>query len=351
MNLIYLSPVPWNSFTQRPHAFVRAFQKYYSGAVIWVDPYPTRLPVWSDLKNRPNSIGFEREIPSWMTVRKPKALPIEPLTAFGFINSFLNRKLMNDLLERVENYSLVIGKPSRFALDLLMSGDFERTFYDAMDDFPFFYSGLSRKHMSYVEREVAKNVKKIVVSSTALSKKFSQLGFNSSLVLNGCYAAETLSQKNTSDKIVAGYIGTIANWFDWQFVIGLAKSHNQIKVHLYGPIHTKIPADLPGNIKLFPPINHRDVYTVMGGFSVGLIPFKKNELTQCVDPIKYYEYKQCHLPIVSTAFGEMEQRRQEQGVYIIDELTSLHAVDFKTLLATSPAADEIWANRFNAFWG
>ena len=56
----------------------------------------------------------------------------------------------------------------------------------------------------------------------------------------------------------------------------------------------------------------------MQGFSAGLIPFIKNELTASVDPIIYYEYFVLGLPVLSTRFGEMALREGSPGVFLVD---------------------------------
>ena len=86
--LIYLSPVPWKSFSQRPHELVRYFHSFTKGEVLWVDPYPGRFPAMSDVLNRrPNSDDTDRGVPTWLSVVKPKALPIEPLPFSGTVNA------------------------------------------------------------------------------------------------------------------------------------------------------------------------------------------------------------------------------------------------------------------------
>jgi hypothetical protein len=49
-------------------------------------------------------------------------------------------------------------------------------------------------------------------------------------------------------------------------------------------------------------------------FAVGLIPFVRSRLTDCVDPIKYYEYRALGVPVLSTRFGEMANRSEADGV-------------------------------------
>ncbi|KVO05327.1 hypothetical protein WJ70_26980 [Burkholderia ubonensis] len=53
-------------------------------------------------------------------------------------------------------------------------------------------------------------------------------------------------------------------------------------------------------------------------FAVGLIPFRLNDLTSGVDPIKFYEYRSLGVPVWSTNFGEMQQRGADDGVAKIE---------------------------------
>ena len=50
MRLLYFSPVPAGSYAQRPHFMVRAWLEWGVESVLWVNPYPCRLPRWQDLR-------------------------------------------------------------------------------------------------------------------------------------------------------------------------------------------------------------------------------------------------------------------------------------------------------------
>ena len=63
MRLVYLSPVSWHSFAQRPHELVRQFHAATQAPVLWVEPYPTRLPVLADLLTRPPYQGPTVAVP------------------------------------------------------------------------------------------------------------------------------------------------------------------------------------------------------------------------------------------------------------------------------------------------
>lgn len=362
MRLIYLSPVPWASFSQRPHHFIKWFHNRTGGKVLWVDPYPTRLPKLADLlRKRPKEILNDSYIPNWLEVLKPRALPIEPLPYVGKVNRLFWGSLLDKILKFVaqEQCQIGIGKPSELALMLLASVPYRFSFYDAMDDFPAFYLGLSRLAMARREYKISNIVHKIMVSSSRLYERFYSQGKKVMLSTNACASDSlppiTAMPRRSNIESVLGYVGTIGNWFDWPLVIALARQNPKINIRLIGPVYISSPEVLPDNIELLPPCSHKDAIQAMLQFSVGLIPFKKNDLTASVDPIKYYEYRALGLPVISTSFGEMIYRNNEPGLFFMDETKDLNYM-VKTALAYQYEINEVkdfrdancWEARFDA---
>ena len=360
MRLVYLSPVPWASFAQRPHKFVEWFHARHGGDVLWIDPYPTRLPMLSDLRRVKSGVvdgsaTLLVETPRWLRVVRPRSLPIEPLPGSGLLNRFL----WWDVLTTTEQFMskpdclLGIGKPSALALQVLCRNRGVQSFYDAMDDFPAFYEGLSRRAMEQRERAVATQVSKILVSSTALAERFDIHKPKVHVALNAC-AVDNLPNERlrspSTEHPVLGYVGTIGHWFDWPLVIALANANPMMRVRLIGPVYSPPPAGLPSNIELLPACDHAAAMLAMQGFSVGLIPFKRTDLTASVDPIKYYEYRALGLPVVSTCFGEMALRANLSGVFLADMQTDLASV-LERALAYKPDKNEINQFRNENSWG
>ena len=152
-----------------------------------------------------------------------------------------------------------------------------------------------------------------------------------------------------------GYVGTIGPWFDWEWVINLARMWPTDVVRLIGPMFTPSPYTLPANVEILPPCIHQDALQAMWEFDVGLIPFKKNELTASVDPIKYYEYRAIGLPVISTNFGEMVFRGGEDGTFLshgVEDVSELvqnalrYSVDIE--LVRRFTANNTWEVRFAA---
>lgn len=365
MQLVYLSPVPWASFAQRPHKFVEWFHARYGDRVLWIDPYPTRFPELSDFRRiisksaiQANENAGSKEH-GWLTVLKPRSLPIEPIPGSGAIN----RLLWAELTEQVGSFvslkdtCLAIGKPSELALQLIKKHRDVPRIYDAMDDFAAFYGGFSSWAMRRREDQIAASVSIMLTSSTALLNRFSGNVPKPVLAHNAC-AMEVLPDigaKRYSSEPVFGYVGTIASWFDWPLVIKLASKNPETVVRLVGPVYSPPPAPLPKNIELLPACSHRAAIEMMKNFSAGIIPFKINALTLSVDPIKYYEYRALGLPIISTSFGEMALREDLDGVSVINQKTELHGL-LSQVEAYQPKVEEIqnfrshnnWYARFDA---
>jgi hypothetical protein len=122
-------------------------------------------------------------------------------------------------------------------------------------------------------------------------------------------------------------------------------------VRLIGPCEHR-PARLAPNVELLPGIPQHRVYEALADFTFGLIPFRIDPLTDCVDPVKYYEYRAMGLPVLSTRFGEMRLRGPTERVVFLDELGTHADLQALARQAANPAEviafreGNTWARRF-----
>jgi hypothetical protein len=324
MKLTYFSPVPWDSYEQRPHYFVRDFLNAGGESVAWINPYPARLPNWRDLTRQdlrdPPLILAK---PPALRVLNPGGLPIDPLPGGPAVNEmFFWRRLLGDLRREESGGSTIvgIGRPTGLAITALRTLAAAWSFYDAMDDFPEFYSGQSRAATARVEAEIAGSVSRIFVSSARLAEKFAGVGPPVTFLPNA-FDMSLLQpvRANDAKPVRVGFVGCIGSWFDWEATVRLATAINPVPVTLVGPIASSPPASLPSNIDLQPPCPQPDAVKWLESFSVGLIPCLRNPLTASMDSIKYYQYRGAGLPVLSTRFGEMAARGDSDDTYFIDD--------------------------------
>src|SRR5207244_1989459 len=92
----------------------------------------------------------------------------------------------------------------------------------------------------------------------------------------------------------------------------------------------------------------------LAAMDVGLIPFKRNQLTYHADPIKAYEYLAAGLPVVATDLPAL--RRVAHVVRLADSATSFLAAIELTIaegntgraVRQAEAATHDWTSRFQA---
>ena len=191
-----------------------------------------------------------------------------------------------------------------------------------MDDMPQFYKGISSKWMTKMHSQLL-SICNGGSSSPLLQDALAHGRTDSVLVGNagpGRPAVE-LTHRTRGAPWIAGYAGTLRSWFDWKRLAEWATQLPEIRWQVVGAFSADIPTGLPRNVELLGPLPHQQVIKIMqSGWDVGLIPFLNTALTHAVDPVKYYEYRQCGLPVLSSKFGEMAHKTHDHGVWLMDEL-------------------------------
>lgn len=369
--VVYFSPVRFSSFWQRPHYMAAAMLAGPVDRMLWVDPYPTRLPRMTDVR-RPSDVPRlpEARIPG-VDVLSPLALPVEPLDVGQWINrhTFL-RSVRNEIGAWLggESYTIGAGKPSPLAIDALRTlGSSRRCagrFYDVMDRYASFYRGLSSRAMAAWENQMLPLCDWVQTSSTTLRSEIALRHRSVRLCLNGIDSKAIEQARRRAGRakpaggnggLVFGYIGTMGGWFDWEWTFALARVLAQIdpqaQVVLVGPMFEGPGTAIPPNVRILEPMSHAEALRTAASFDVGIIPFKFTPLTECVDPIKYYEYRGLGLPVLATAFGELRYKN-DAALVLADAGADLAACARRALdlreaaSAPLPLAEWTWSSRF-----
>jgi len=300
--------------SQRPHFFIQHVLHAGIKEVFWINPYPGRLPGFQDFipGRHAHEPASKLELTNLTVISLKPVFPIEP---FHQAFKFVNHKSLKDIINKISDFKddetlLIIGKPSLLGIELIKLFHWKSVLFDAMDNYPAFFSGYSSSSMSKIEERIAQAADFIVCSSHPLAIKFSRFKTKVQLCLNACTSDFIMRRERIStlaaQSYTLGYVGTIAAWFDWQWLINLATLYPQNKFRIVGPIKTLKPGNLPLNIILEKAISHDQVPAFLREIDIGLIPFRDNAITHYVDPIKFYEYQAAGLPVLSSEFGEMK---------------------------------------------
>jgi glycosyltransferase involved in cell wall biosynthesis len=107
---------------------------------------------------------------------------------------------------------------------------------------------------------------------------------------------------------ILGFVGAIKEWIDLDLILYAARSMETGSVVMVGPVGANIDIShlqQEDNIHF---LGHRDRQLLpryLKGFDVCLNPFRENELTATVSPLKFYEYLASGRPIASVPIPEI----------------------------------------------
>ena len=177
--------------------------------------------------------------------------------------------------------------------------------------------GNSRVPKSLVkkEKELIKKVDAILVSSKILFQEIKKIrkqnvfylsnGVDFEYFKNSPVVLPKEYEKIPSPRVI--YVGAIEKWFDLDLFYFLAQKLKNVSFVIIGlpKINLKKINDL-SNVFILGPKNHQTLPSYLRFCQAGIIPFKKNELTDYITPIKLFEYFSSGLPVVSVNLKETE---------------------------------------------
>ena len=187
--------------------------------------------------------------------------------------------------------------------------------YDCVDDWESWTAEPRIGEFSLQEqRRLTRDCDVFVVSSEGLGKLHQAKDAGPLIVPNGAdfefFASHSEARReSTVTGPVIGYYGAIADWFDLELIREVACARPQYSFVLIGQVHG---VDISGlkalpNVHLLGEKNYREIPGYLASFDVALIPFKVNELTRVVDPVKVYEYFSQGKPVVATPMQELQR--------------------------------------------
>lgn len=139
---------------------------------------------------------------------------------------------------------------------------------------------------------------------------------------------------------IIGFFGLLQDWVDLELIGRIADHFPTATVVLIG----KTQVDLGGlrgrpNVRVLGQKPYAELAAWAAAFDVGIIPFRVNELTVAVNPIKLREYLSAGMPVVATALPEIEALGPVEGLRLAHDHEE-HCAAIAELLARPRTAAE-----------
>lgn len=189
--------------------------------------------------------------------------------------------------------------------------NYKKLIYRCSDDISGF-KGVC-KSMLYFEEKLIKEADKVFITSKDLIEKKSILRNDLVYLPNGVELNNFQRDKYTlpeefeninNNKCI--FVGAMHNWIDVELIEYCAKKLSKINFYFIGPVDTDLSCiNNISNIYILGKKNYRDIPNYLYYCDIAIIPFKINNLTNSITPVKLYEYLSVGLNVVSTNFKEI----------------------------------------------
>ncbi|MCP4550010.1 MAG: glycosyltransferase family 1 protein [bacterium] len=319
-DLIYLSPIPWRGLYQRPQHTARLLARDRN--VLFVEPITIHgrkppkdegrlsflaLPVLPINARNP----LVRGMASFSTAIPPLRRMVEIRQSV-----LLCRKLDKLVLDKrfsIEGTgpAFLFGYPQFYPL--------KRTYpeapliYDHMDD--ILHLGNPSAAMRRDFTELVSRADLVNATSGKLAEQMTAMKARKLLRIgNGVEWARFTSAGNQEPPVELVdlpqprviYVGSVAEWFDFDLLFEVARLRPEISFPIVGPVRPQLKRRInaaPANVHFFGARPYEEIPTWLAGCRAAMIPFLKTPLTEAVDPVKIHEYLASGLGVLTTSFS------------------------------------------------
>jgi hypothetical protein len=115
---------------------------------------------------------------------------------------------------------------------------------------------------------------------------------------------------------IIGYVGSVGDWFDFELIEKIAARFPTLFILIIGFVFPKLMkrvqsiGDQYTNVRFLGRKDYSRLAAYLNTFTASIIPFKIYNLTESVNPTKFYEYCVTGKPIITTALPELEKYQE-----------------------------------------
>jgi len=315
--------------TSKHHVMKRLAERNH---VIWVNYHASRRPGVSAAdasaaaRKLRQVIEGPRRISDSMTVVTPLVVPLPGSAMAARLNQTLLTRQIHAVLRTLPTRPVQLWLFAPDADYLVGRFGEECVVYYCVDEFSQF-SGYDAASIRQAEARLCAAADLVVTTSASLFEAKRRMNARTILLTHGvdfdhfAKAAEPVTpvpeDVSRLPRPILGFWGLIQDWVDLELVAAIAKGRPHWPIVMIGEraADTSALSDLP-NVHLLGRRPYDLLPQYAKAFSVGMIPFRRNGLTEAVNPIKLREYLSAGLPVVATGLPEV--RRYERWVRIAD---------------------------------
>jgi glycosyltransferase involved in cell wall biosynthesis len=293
----------------------------HDNQVLWLNSIASRVPSLSSARDL-RTIGRKlsrfasgpQPVSRGMTVLTPIVLPFPHSPLASRINGTILRRTIAGQRARLGMSDFQAWAFLPTAVDHIGTLGESLSVYYCTDQWAEF-SSLEGEKIRSQEKELVRKVDVVFATARSIVEQKRQLNPETHLISHGVdrdHFARALSAETPVPADIAhlprpiiGFFGLIEDWIDTDLFVFLARKRPAWSIVVIGQSHIGLDGLLGiPNLHLIGRRPYRDLPAYSRAFAVGLCPFRLNELTAHVNPIKLREYLSAGLPVVSSDLPE-----------------------------------------------
>jgi hypothetical protein len=370
MTIFFFSDISWEGLHQRPQHLARRMTKDYR--VIWIEPIVLSKKPSLILKEVAPNL-FTTSLPAFPYNARQKWIRqlIFPVSQIIFVRWMLlifQSLILKNIFKQlsISDGQYIFFFQNFHFINLLRHFKPKLNVFDYIDN-AFGFVKLP-KHILNDWKYTLKSVNFITVTSATLKRQVEEVRKNDVyLISNGVEYNVFAEPADTSlpvdlpiNKPIVGYVGAVYPWFDFELLNYLCQGLTYLNFVVIGKDHPDIKNEIE-KLKVhqnFHFLGYRDYRTIpkyLNKFSVAIIPFRKNILTEAVNPVKLYEYSAAGVRTICTKFSD-DLDEYKDLIFIAEtdrdfknfiEQSIKEEKEFKAKLKIFAKGND-WDNKFNA---
>jgi glycosyltransferase involved in cell wall biosynthesis len=289
--------------------------------VLWVNYHGSRAPSVSSSDAAYIVTKLKQVFRGLVQVREnlwvltPLVVPLPGSRLVKRLNRALLSWQIRSALRRIRSGPLQVWSFTPDIAYLLDTFSPEKVLYYCVDDFASF-SGYDREQVLRDEAALCDRADVVVTTSRTLQDAKQDLNANTVLVSHGVDYGHFRAARDTALAEPAdlagigrprlGFFGLIRDWVDLDLLADVARRRPAWHIVLLGDSTVDLaPYRAIKNMHFLGRKPYEALPAYCRHWDVGLVPFRINDLTLAVNPIKLWEYLAAGLPVVSTALPEV----------------------------------------------
>jgi glycosyltransferase involved in cell wall biosynthesis len=243
------------------------------------------------------------------------------------LNTCLLRRLLLGLIDQwfpdARNIVSWIYHPNQHWMWQVLPGS--QRVYECYDEYGLWPDGTPRREMQQREKRLLAESELTFVTAEILAERRMSRSGRIVYLPNGVPAsfvpANTVKQTAGENRPHIGYLGNLRAEIDDCLLADLAEQNPGWQFDFVGPVRdTSATARLRRmtHVRMMGPQPYGRLAQFLQQFDVGVAPFRLNEFTRAINPLKIYEYMAAGVPIVASDLPEL---RRFAGVIRISDNT------------------------------